>query len=491
MRRIEIVLFLLLWATFAYFHHQKPGWNVNSRLGLTAALVDLHTVRIDRFYKTQDMGTEDAASFGGHIYSDKVIGTSLLGLPAYQLARWTESLTGATYTVGTRRYWVTVFSAGILAALSGVLLLRLLMIVGNETDPRGPLVITLLTFLGTQLFFHATLFMPYTPAIFFLLWAIVRFEQWRARQNGSPPLFSCGLFLGLAMMCELTVGMAAMLWGLYMMASIPRKLDAWKTVLGAVLGLSPFVIYSFAIFGKPAIPYQYELTPMFREYMARGFMGATSPKLGVLAWITVLPYRGLFIHSPFLILAPVGLLFMFQRPESRKLALYILAACAWYFLFNSAYFMWWGGWSFGPRHLAFTIPLLAIPLIYVWQHAAGRIAMLCLGAIGLGIHLVVNTVDPQTPDVNRATPMATLLKADLRTHLQWLFPVKVWPDFLSGNIDANWGTMLGLRGPASLIPLLVLWAALGTLIWKSLPNKTAPAPHKADTPRRSTRRKKP
>ncbi|MGC9042083.1 MAG: hypothetical protein ACP5MJ_21535, partial [Roseiflexus sp.] len=81
--RVEILLFLLLLACYAYFPPRWADWNQNSRLNLTLAIVDDGSFQIDRFVAN----TGDYAKYNGHYYSDKAPGTSFLAVPVYAAVR--------------------------------------------------------------------------------------------------------------------------------------------------------------------------------------------------------------------------------------------------------------------------------------------------------------------------------------------------------------------------------------------------------------------
>lgn len=81
--RIEILLFLILLACYAYFPPRWADWNQNSRLNLTLAIVDDGSFQIDRFVAN----TGDYAKYNGHYYSDKAPGTSFLAVPMYAAVR--------------------------------------------------------------------------------------------------------------------------------------------------------------------------------------------------------------------------------------------------------------------------------------------------------------------------------------------------------------------------------------------------------------------
>ena len=81
-----LALFCLLLLSFAYFHHHEAGWNVNTRLALTFAVVEQGSVAIDYYHANPAMpylGTGDKAFFEGHYYCDKSPALSFLGVPVY------------------------------------------------------------------------------------------------------------------------------------------------------------------------------------------------------------------------------------------------------------------------------------------------------------------------------------------------------------------------------------------------------------------------
>ncbi len=90
-----------------------------------------------------------------------------------------------------------------------------------------------------------------------------------------------------------------------------------------------------------------------------------------MAGLLISPSRGLFVFSPFLLLALPGLLYVWNdvRLESlRPLTVAIVALI----IVASKWFDWWGGWCFGYRPLVDTMPLLAIMLVPAIDRLAAR-----------------------------------------------------------------------------------------------------------------------
>jgi hypothetical protein len=470
--QFSVLLLLFLWGSFAYFDHRVPGWNVNSRLSLTYALLDKGSVRIDDYRAAPETSTDDVAEYRGHFYSDKIIGTSLCGLPAYACVKLIEATRGEKLNPDLKRYLVTTFSVGLLAAASGVMLFFLLLRWqarwNLSASFAGPLLVTLLIFFGTQIFFYSTLFMSYLPAQFFFIWALLVIEKNRDRGSACP-YFAIGLLLGLSMLCEYTSGILAVLTGVYAAFVFSDFRRLWQYAAGAIAGLLPFILYSYFIFGHFAIPYQYEHNDLFKTYMRTGFLGAHWPRLSVLVLITFHPYRGLFVHSPFLLAAMAGLVAMLIHPRTRAIAVLSAAATACYLLFNSAYYMWWGGFSFGPRHLIPMLPLLAIPVLWIWQFRPWRVVICILGVLSIGIHLIVNSIEPQIPDRLGMIPLESLLHPALSNSYPWAFTHYLWPAFWMGMMSEATrtpGTIAGIPpGPMRLLPLLAWWVAGITILF--------------------------
>ena len=99
-----------------------------------------------------------------------------------------------------------------------------------------------------------------------------------------------------------------------------------------------------------------------------GFMGLSTPSLHVLGEITFGVFRGLFFISPVLLLVVPGFYLMWkQEPKYRDVVVLISIIIIGFFIYNSAYLVWWGGWSTGPRFLVPVLPIMTLPIIYVFN----------------------------------------------------------------------------------------------------------------------------
>ena len=128
-------------------------------------------------------------------------------------------------------------------------------------------------------------------------------------------------------------------------------------------------------------------------------------------------------------------------------------------LLNASYYMWWGGAALGPRHLVPALPFLAmgLPLAFqrerLWWGVAGP--LLLISVVNQLVAVAVSTLVPFGPDV-------------LFEH--------AYPHLLAGRVAilpgaSNLGLILGLRGWASLLPLVALWLFGVVAIVRVLPRR--------------------
>jgi hypothetical protein len=190
--------------------------------------------------------------------------------------------------------------------------------------------------------------------------------------------------------------------------------------------------------------------------MGHGVEGVGLPDPAALWGITFSPYRGLFVLSPFLLLALPGLLAMWRRRRQRPAALVCGGAAAVMLLFNSSYYFWDGGVSLGPRHFSPALPFLVFPVAFALRRAPwSRLGAWLIGLSVAIVGLCCVTVLIFLPGV--PNPIVSLALAHL----------------ISGPTPNTWGLLLGLHGGLSRLPLVAVEALLALGLWRSL--RAAPA----------------
>ncbi|MDX1971657.1 MAG: hypothetical protein SFY68_03900, partial [Candidatus Sumerlaeia bacterium] len=403
-----VAVFLMALAALLMTHHPNTGWNVNTRLALVVAVVENGTFSIDGLHEEgAPYFTMDKAFFEERFYSDKIFGVSLLALPLYAVLYHGLQLFGEFPSLGTTNFLLTLWAVKIPTAIALALLWYLLMQL--TAAPWRSLAVVMGALLGSLWHGYASIFMPYAPGIATCTGALALLGLIQGERLTILRSAGIGLLTGFALLCDLIfvilVGLIALLYLEKLVRENRLGEKAFWAQVVVVLGCGAvfpllFVAYSVSIFGSPTIPYEYEYLEEFRVNMAQGVMGVKEPRLAVAYFLTVHPFRGIFFWSPWILLALWGALEGLRRGGmERRLGALIFGAFFGYLVFNSGYWMWWGGFGMGPRLMlpAFAVLPLGCGLFLV---KASRTRCLILGLL-LFLSVLgnqpVSWLEPQTP----------------------------------------------------------------------------------------------
>jgi hypothetical protein len=463
-RRHVVALAVIVLACYAYFFPRWADWNQNSRFDLVQAVVVDGTLAIDRYVAN----TGDYAYYGGHYYSDKAPGTALLGIPIYALFRalvpyslmehlgtgalQNQAVSATLKEMGTgllpEKLYASVglaFTTLVVIAVPSMLLGLLVYWMAGSfgLTIRQRLVGTLAYCLGTSAFPYANNFVGHQLAAFLLFGAFAALYAMRRGFLQRGWLVGVGFLLGYAAITEYPTVLIGAILGLYALLTLGRPIDAFaRLALGAVPPLVALGLYDMAVFGTP-LPVGYAYSTLWTDAHQTGFMSLTYPHLSALWGITFGVHRGLFFLSPFLLLSVLGYRRLLEMRSCRAEFWVLLLAPAVFFLFNASSAMWQGGFAVGPRYLVPALPFLALPaalgLADAWRRSWLRPVV--VAAVGWSFFAVwAETIGGQSfPDYTR-NPLLD-------------FSI---PRLAAGDIARNVGTVLGLGGWLSLVPLLVV-----------------------------------
>jgi hypothetical protein len=221
--------------------------------------------------------------------------------------------------------------------------------------------------------------------------------------------------------------------------------------LGGLVVAAGWMVYNNAIFGGPfQISYAYSADWSVQH--GTGFMSLTYPHLDALWGMSFSLFRGLFLLSPILLLAIPGFILWWRMKANRPEWLVALSTMAAMTLFNSSSVMWWGGFSIGPRYflpaLPFMVLALGVCLSRYLQNPWGTVLAWILSAVSWLSTWAMTLAGQSFPADTIFNP-----------YRDYMFP-----NWQAGNIARNLGTLLGLRGLSSLVPLL-LTLLLIALTW--------------------------
>jgi hypothetical protein len=463
-RRDACWIAAVLFVTQVYFY-QGGGWNQNTRLDLTRAIVERGSLRIDDYRGN----TGDAARWNGHWYADKAPGQSLMAVPVAALVRAAGRAAGVApgsrAEVAMLLYAATIATSGVATVVAALLVLALARRLGAS---RGGAIFAALGYaLATPAWAYGTLFWGHQVAAAGLVGA---FACATALGRGASPRRELGLALGVglcagwAVVTELPAAPAAAILAAFALARGRSLFTAVGVAAGAVSCAAVLLIYNSAAFGAP-LHLGYQSVAGFPA-MQEGFAGVTYPRLEVLGKLLFGRHRGLLLLAPFLLAAPLGP--FLARP--RAPAAVALAIVAYYLLFNAAYAYWDGGWCWGPRFIAPALPFACLLTAPVFSRAPRFArAMLVLLALAAGaLELVAVSTTPQPPS-SLGDPAGELLWPAFRdgqlalnrqraSEIRGKGPADL-RDESEGRAATNLGLLAGLPGLASLAPLAAALAA--------------------------------
>jgi hypothetical protein len=218
------------------------------------------------------------------------------------------------------------------------------------------------------------------------------------KEREKPPslglVAGAGLLAGLAVTFEFQTGLVGVVLLGYALA---RRTDWLRRsaayAAGTVAGALPMLAFNTWAFGNPlklaygdAVAFPGVSGHDLLGLNSHGFFGITAPRFDS-AVSLLLAGRGLLVLTPIIVMAVVGVFMM--RRQHRAEANTILAIGAVYFIYNSGYWLPFGGGTPGPRFLIPALPFLAIGLAYAYK----RLPAVTLGlAIPSGLMMVVGTL---------------------------------------------------------------------------------------------------
>jgi hypothetical protein len=184
-----------------------------------------------------------------------------------------------------------------------------------------------------------------------LLGAVLMLFAFIAFERGS--LWLVGLLAGASVVCEYPLAVFPAFWFLSLL--VQRN---WRGAAQVVMGALPLVIgllvYNSALTGDPfSIAYDHEAQDSF----GHNAYGIGLPSLKALWGLTFSDYRGIFFYMPVLLLSLIALIRaraardLWRDPILVPVVIDLLVICS--------VGMWWGGWTYGPRHLTTVAVLLA------------------------------------------------------------------------------------------------------------------------------------
>jgi hypothetical protein len=498
-RAYAITVFLILTVCYGYFMPRWADWGANSRADLVYAIGDQGVLNINAYHEN----TGDKACFPGpydpdtdtcqgNYFTDKSLGPSLVALPFYMIfkgvaalppiERFIQSGSGlgnfgdtlnpdgegirpeAVYQ-GMALTFMTLFAMALPSAFLGMVVF--LFAARFTSKDRYAFILALAYGLGTIAFPYSNALYQHQMAAFgafvgfFLLWRVIH-------ENANLNwLWGIGVLFGLATITEYPIVPFLGIIFIWAFIRMPNRIALYRVVLGAIpLGII-FAAYNYAAFQSP-LPVGYEYSTNWQTEHQTGFLSLTLPSIERLYGLTFSPIRGMFLLSPWLLLAFPGFVWMWQKFKNQRGAVLVMAlVVAGFFAYNAASIMWWGGFTVGPRYLIPMLPFMALltapALSWLLERTWGWALVGLLVTFSI-FHVAALTIAGQSwPEVSGFPFTVEQMNAT--------FPLTdhALPLLANGDIARNYGgVLLNLPGIVSLIPLVLVIALLFFVVLRLL-----------------------
>lgn len=485
------LLFGLLAFSYSYFFNPM-GWNQAARVATMRAMVTDGVMHVTQY---PDMAGGDVVTIpaprgqGGkpaalrikdQVYSNKPPGTVFLGAPSWAVGYWLASrLASQEAALMAAQYVSTVFVSGLPTAAMGTLLFWFLV---RSTGRRVSSLVVAIGFgLGTLVFPFGTMHFSHCASAAFLFAAFYLVWSARDRPAGDRAalrrLFAGGALCGYSVVLEYPAAVPAAMITLYALACAratddvsARRRACLFLVLGIEAGLVPLLLYNLGVAGRVLfIPNAYfEKTATGLALNLAPLTSQVNPPSASVLWESLFgAQRGLFFGSAWLLAGVGGLVAMALAREHRREAVLFSCIVAAHVLLNSGFgdsVLYWGGsYSPGPRHLITILPFLAAAAAW-WRFGLVLAVPVILWSVLL--MLAATSVEPRF-DPRFANPFfefALPLFADSNLGLSMGLSYLSTSHF--GGHAWNLGRVMGLDGSLQLLPLLLVWAVVGFLLFR-------------------------
>lgn len=326
--------------------------------------------------------TQVATGRDGEIFSKRGIVHSLSLFPFWQIGR---------LLAGVGLVQLSAFAAVLATVAAAVFLTHTAMMLG--ASQRRAAAIGIVFGLASPAWVYARF--HYSEPLTTLCWTAAFWLVVRGREQNTPDRAAVlsGFVLGAGVLVH-KINIVALvvlgLWWLWQATYTPRW---WRQLL---------------FFGLGAVPSGLVLAGLnWLRYGTLLTTGYTSPEEGFvfdytssIPGLLVSPGKGIVWFAPAVVLALAGWrgFWRERHPVAVLAAGWIGGALAVY----GGWFMWWGGWSWGPRYLVPILPFLLFPLVWYPRTRIANSVLAIAAGIGAAVNLMGVLVDFNAPLVDAA-----------------------------------------------------------------------------------------
>jgi hypothetical protein len=449
---------------------------MNSRFDLAVSLAFEGHYHIDILHEN----TIDKAQYNGHYFMEKAPGVSYLTLPFTWLASQFITLNQVKDKYGDPLLHIaTILTLSLLSALSAVYFKKILLIINPQLSHLAATFQTLIIYGGTLILPYSTMLFSHQLAGSLLVLGFYNFLQFTDNTKPISQKYYNGLWgvllFGLSVLTEYPTVVLAI--GLFLVCFLPskNKSDFIKVAWIGTIPLLLFLIHNKLSFGSPFKLGYGEMSNTFTEGMSQGFFGVSQPSAENSVQLLFGTYRGLFTHSPLLVICIAGF-FYWPKTQLKNIFLPLIISSLALLLIISGYSFWQGGVCWGPRHLVPIIPFLAMGIAHLPTRLFRHPISLVLIVVSFFYNILATATTPFVSErvlnplvayaedfVFKMGRFAVENPVSLNP-VGYTLPVEqidfAWshhmePKFVMASY--NMGEVLGLAGWTSVLPLALIW----------------------------------
>lgn len=473
-----LLLFILFFLTYAYFF-QGGGWNQNTRICLTRAIIHQQSFIIDPYKEdSQDphfefVNTGDWSFKDGHYYTNKSPGLSILAIPSFALTEFfiknmSRADTEKQVHLGT--YVATLCTTVLLASLMALLIFHVCNFFFGFSS-RQSLLLTIACGMGTLIFSYSTTFYCHIPAAFFSLLSFVLVMHIKHGTFHAKYLLGggSGLAASMAVLIEPSTVLALSCVFIYLFSFRDGRKVALFFLLGCIPAGAFQLFYNTSCFGSP-FQSSYDFpNPGVMQYIQGELFGI--PSSSRLLELLFSPYRGVLVSSPIFLMILPGTFLLLKLKKWRSETITCLTIVFMFLIFNACFYAWHGGSAAGPRYLLPAYPFAFFLTVFALKKIPKMYSIFVV--VSIIINLSITLVGNEIPMAIR-NPLTDVVFKNIMVGKVSINPVPVSNfenysniattlDFIQGETNLNsfnLGELLFPDSLLSLLPLLAFW-----LIW--------------------------
>jgi hypothetical protein len=369
-----VLPWVLLFAILSLAVTQYGGTNARSRIAALRAMTEGQSLSIDNYV---DWTYDWSLSPNGHYYSNKAPGAALFGLPIFSVLDYPVRLAqeGRRDTQGRvpepGYLELTIFNVLMQIAPFSFLILSLsLALYRRGSTVSGMHFFALAALFGNTAAIYMNCYFGHgLAAIFFL----AGFASWLWGRYGWA-----GFFFAATMLTD--YGGACVI-PFFLIAALYRERN-WHPLKEIVAGAFPvsmlWIWYHVTTFDSPfAIASQFiNPSQVVAVQGSENLWGTVSffPSTNALIGLLFGTERGLLVTQPWVLLS-IFLLLLPRAKLPRGTAILLLGGFGAALWMNASVGGWSGGFTLGPRYLAFILPAFALAAAWSWQNFSAPVRL--------------------------------------------------------------------------------------------------------------------